>query len=347
MNDEPQLLAGRYEVGDLIGRGGMAEVHIGYDTRLGRNVAIKILRADLARDPSFQTRFRREAQAAAGLNHPSIVAVYDTGEDHRRNENGAVQAVPFIVMEYVEGHTVRDILKGDVAAPIEEAVEITQGVLAGLDYAHHAGLVHRDIKPANVMLTPTGAVKVMDFGIARALADIGQTMTQTQAVVGTAQYLSPEQARGENVDARSDLYSTGCLLFELLTGRPPFMGDSPVSVAYQHVREEAPRPSQFASDVPPELDAIVGKALQKDRNARYSSALEFSADLERAMGRDPAPTSGTTPVGSAAWGGGAAGVAAAGAAGVAAAGAVAQDGASAPQPAAQEPVGSGAGAPNS
>ena len=314
MNDEPQLLAGRYEVGDLIGRGGMAEVHIGYDTRLGRNVAIKILRADLARDPSFQTRFRREAQAAAGLNHPSIVAVYDTGEDHRRNENGAVQAVPFIVMEYVEGHTVRDILKGDVAAPIEEAVEITQGVLAGLEYAHHAGLVHRDIKPANVMLTPTGAVKVMDFGIARALADIGQTMTQTQAVVGTAQYLSPEQARGENVDARSDLYSTGCLLFELLTGRPPFMGDSPVSVAYQHVREEAPRPSQFASDVPPELDAIVGKALQKDRNARYSSAQEFSADLERAMGGTPLPTTGATPVGSAAWGGGAAGVAAAGAA---------------------------------
>ncbi len=314
MNDEPQLLAGRYEVGDLIGRGGMAEVHIGYDTRLGRNVAIKILRADLARDPSFQTRFRREAQAAAGLNHPSIVAVYDTGEDHRRNDNGAVQTVPFIVMEYVEGHTVRDILKGDVAAPIEEAVEITAGVLAGLEYAHHAGLVHRDIKPANVMLTPTGAVKVMDFGIARAMADVGQTMTQTQAVVGTAQYLSPEQARGENVDARSDLYSTGCLLFELLTGRPPFMGDSPVSVAYQHVREEAPKPSQFASDVPPELDAVVGKALQKDRNNRYSSAQEFAADLQRAMGGTPEPTTGATPVGSAAWGGGAAGVAAAGAA---------------------------------
>ena len=312
MNDEPQLLAGRYEVGDLIGRGGMAEVHIGYDTRLGRNVAIKILRADLARDPSFQTRFRREAQAAAGLNHPSIVAVYDTGEDHRRNDQGAVQAVPFIVMEYVEGHTVRDILKGDVAAPIDEAVEITQGVLSGLDYAHHAGLVHRDIKPANVMLTPTGAVKVMDFGIARALADVGQTMTQTQAVVGTAQYPSPEQARGENVDARSDLYSTGCLLFELLTGRPPFVGDSPVSVAYQHVREEAPRPSQFAADVPAELDAVVSRALQKDRDARYSSAQEFSADLQRAMGEGTAPATGATAVGSAAWGVGAAGVAAAG-----------------------------------
>lgn len=311
MNDEPRILAGRYEVGDLIGRGGMAEVHIGYDTRLGRSVAIKILRADLARDPSFQTRFRREAQAAAGLNHPSIVAVYDTGEDQFQNDHGVLQAVPFIVMEYVEGHTVRDILKGDVAAPIDEAVEITEGVLAGLDYAHHAGLVHRDIKPANVMLTPTGAVKVMDFGIARALADVGQTMTQTQAVVGTAQYLSPEQARGENVDARSDLYSTGCLLFELLTGRPPFMGDSPVSVAYQHVREPAPRPSQFASDVPPELDAVVAKALQKDRNLRYSTAQEFTADLQRAMGQTPGPVSGSNPIGSAALGAGAAGVAAA------------------------------------
>jgi len=312
MNDEPRILAGRYEVGDLIGRGGMAEVHIGYDTRLGRSVAIKILRADLARDPSFQTRFRREAQAAAGLNHPSIVAVYDTGEDQFQNDHGVIQSVPFIVMEYVEGHTVRDILKGDVAAPIEEAVEITEGVLAGLDYAHHAGLVHRDIKPANVMLTPTGAVKVMDFGIARALADVGQTMTQTQAVVGTAQYLSPEQARGENVDARSDLYSTGCLLFELLTGRPPFMGDSPVSVAYQHVREPAPRPSQFASDVPPELDAVVAKALQKDRNLRYSTAQEFTADLQRAMGVAPGHVSGSHAIGGAALGAAAAGAGAAG-----------------------------------
>lgn len=347
MNDEPRLLAGRYEVGDLIGRGGMAEVHIGYDTRLGRSVAIKILRADLARDPSFQTRFRREAQAAAGLNHPSIVAVYDTGEDQFRNDNGLLQAVPFIVMEYVEGHTVRDILKGDVAAPIDEAVEITMGVLAGLDYAHHAGLVHRDIKPANVMLTPTGAVKVMDFGIARALADVGQTMTQTQAVVGTAQYLSPEQARGENVDARSDLYSTGCLLFELLTGRPPFMGDSPVSVAYQHVREQAPKPSQFAADVPASLDAVVAKSLQKDRNLRYSTAQEFTADLQRAMGVPQSPVTGTHVVGasaaaaagmgSAAWGAGAAGVAAAGidaagadAAGINAGGSVPAGGASSP-----------------
>jgi beta-lactam-binding protein with PASTA domain len=287
MSDDAKILAGRYEVGDLIGRGGMAEVHIGYDTRLGRTVAIKVLRADLARDPSFQTRFRREAQAAAGLNHPAIVAVYDTGEDTIVGSTGVPQAVPFIVMEYVEGHTVRDILKGDHAAPIDEAVEIVSGVLSALQYSHHAGLVHRDIKPANVMLTPTGAVKVMDFGIARALADAGQTMTQTQAVVGTAQYLSPEQARGEAVDARSDLYSTGCLLFELLTGRPPFIGDSPVSVAYQHVREAAPKPSQYASDVPQQLDQIVLRALAKDRNERYSSAAEFLADLRAFTSGDP------------------------------------------------------------
>src|SRR5690554_3129657 len=298
MTDEPKILAGRYEVGDLIGRGGMAEVHIGYDTRLGRNVAIKILRADLARDPSFQTRFRREAQAAAGLNHPAIVAVYDTGEDQIRTEQGGLQAVPFIVMEYVEGHTVRDILKGDVAAPIDEAIEITMGVLSALDYAHHAGLVHRDIKPANVMLTPTGAVKVMDFGIARALADVGQTMTQSQAVVGTAQYLSPEQARGESVDARSDLYSAGCLLFELLTGRPPFVGDSPVSVAYQHVREAAPKPSDFASDVPHALDQVVLRSLAKNRDDRYATAQEFLVDLRAVMsGGQVSPSTGAIAVG--------------------------------------------------
>ena len=282
-DDAPRILANRYEVGDLIGRGGMAEVHIGHDTRLGRTVAIKILRADLARDPSFQARFRREAQAAASLNHPSVVAVYDTGEDLITESSGVVSHVPFIVMEYVEGHTVRDILRDGQAVPIEEAVEITAGVLSALGYSHHAGIVHRDIKPANVMLTPTGAVKVMDFGIARAIADSAATMTQTQAVIGTAQYLSPEQARGEQVDARSDLYSTGCLLFELLTGRPPFTGDSPVAVAYQHVREPAPTPSSLASDVPETLDRVTLKALAKDRDSRYSTAAEFRADLESAM----------------------------------------------------------------
>ncbi|GIG20745.1 serine/threonine protein kinase [Cellulomonas chitinilytica] len=280
VDDGSRTLAGRYEVGELIGRGGMAEVHIGHDTRLGRTVAIKILRSDLARDPSFQNRFRREAQSAASLNHPAIVSVYDTGEDVFTEPTGVVAHVPFIVMEYVEGHTVRDILRDGHAVPIEEAVEITAGVLSALEYSHHAGIVHRDIKPANVMLTPTGAVKVMDFGIARAVADSAATMTQTQAVIGTAQYLSPEQARGETVDARSDLYSTGCLLFELLTGRPPFTGDSPVAVAYQHVREAAPVPSTFASDVPDSLDRITLKALAKERDDRYSTAAEFRSDLE-------------------------------------------------------------------
>ncbi|SNS99205.1 serine/threonine protein kinase [Micrococcales bacterium KH10] len=284
VDEVPRILAGRYEVGELIGRGGMAEVHIGHDTRLGRTVAIKILRSDLARDPAFQARFRREAQAAAALNHPAIVAVYDTGEDNMTDPaTGAVSHVPFIVMEYVEGHTVRDILRNGNAVPIEEAIEITVGVLSALDYSHRAGIVHRDIKPANVMLTPTGSVKVMDFGIARALADSAATMTQTQAVVGTAQYLSPEQARGEQVDARSDLYSTGCLLYELLTGRPPFVGDSPVSVAYQHVRENPAPPSSIASDVPPVLDQIVLKALAKDRELRYGTAAAFRNDLESAL----------------------------------------------------------------
>jgi len=283
VENTPRVLAGRYEVGELVGRGGMAEVHIGHDTRLGRTVAIKVLRSDLARDPSFLVRFRREAQSAAALNHPAVVAVYDTGEDIHQNAAGEDVHVPFIVMEYVEGHTVRDILTDGAAVPIEEAVEITVGVLSALEYSHHAGIVHRDIKPANVMITPTGAVKVMDFGIARAMADSAATMTQTHAVIGTAQYLSPEQARGEQVDTRSDLYSTGCMLFELLTGRPPFQGDSPVAVAYQHVGQEPQRPSEVATDVPDVLDRITLKALTKDRDQRYSTAAEFRHDLEAAM----------------------------------------------------------------
>ncbi|MDR2723368.1 MAG: Stk1 family PASTA domain-containing Ser/Thr kinase [Cellulomonadaceae bacterium] len=283
-DNTPRVLAGRYEVGQLIGRGGMAEVHIGHDARLGRTVAIKVLRSDLARDPSFLARFRREAQSAAALNHPAIVSVYDTGEDtHVDPATGAELHIPYIVMEYVEGHTVRDILHDGAAVPIDEAIEITAGVLSALEYSHHAGIIHRDIKPANVMITPTGAVKVMDFGIARAVADSAATMTQTQAVIGTAQYLSPEQARGETVDARSDLYSTGCLLFELLTGRPPFVGDSPVAVAYQHVGQEPQKPSDFASDVPETLDRINIKALAKDRDLRYATAAEFRADLEAAL----------------------------------------------------------------
>jgi serine/threonine protein kinase len=280
---QPRLVGERYELGELIGYGGMAEVHRGRDVRLGRDVAIKILRADLARDPSFLNRFRREAQSAAGLNHPAIVAVYDTGEDHL--PDGA--AVPFIVMEYVEGRTLRDILKSEGPLPPRRAMEITSEVAGALDFSHRNGLIHRDVKPANVMITATGAVKVMDFGIARALSDNAATVTQTAAVIGTAQYLSPEQARGEAVDARSDVYSTGCLLYELLTGKPPFQGDSPVAVAYQHVRENAPSPSSLNPAVPAALDSIVMKALAKNPLNRYQSAGEMREDLQRAIANRP------------------------------------------------------------
>ncbi|OIV37254.1 serine/threonine protein kinase [Mangrovactinospora gilvigrisea] len=277
--EEPRRLGGRYELGAVLGRGGMAEVHIGHDIRLGRTVAVKTLRADMARDPVFQARFRREAQSAASLNHPSIVAVYDTGEDY---VDGV--SLPYIVMEYVDGSTLRDLLHSGRRLLPERAMEMTAGILSALEYSHRNGIVHRDIKPANVMLTRQGTVKVMDFGIARAMADTGGiTMTQTQSVIGTAQYLSPEQARGETVDARSDLYSTGCVLFELLTLRPPFVGDTPVSVAYQHVREMPQPPSAFDPEITPALDAIVLKSLAKGADERYQSADEFRADLERAL----------------------------------------------------------------
>ena len=274
-------LAGRYEVRSLIGRGGMAEVHLGFDTRLSRVVAIKILRRDLAQDSIFQARFRREAQSAASLNHPNIVAVYDTGEEIIEDAVGRSIAVPYIVMEYVEGHTVKDLISDGTAVPINEAVEIVSGVLSALDYSHANHLVHRDIKPGNIMLTSDGKIKVMDFGIARALTDSQATMTQTNAVVGTAQYLSPEQARGETVDARSDLYSTGVVLFELLTGRPPFKGDSAVAVAYQHVEQIPPTPSSILSDIPDSLDRVVLKALAKNREDRYPSAAAMLSDLQR------------------------------------------------------------------
>ena len=280
---QPRLIGGRYELGELIGYGGMAEVHRGRDIRLGRDVAIKVLRADLARDPSFINRFRREAQAAAGLNHPSVVSVYDTGEDP--GPDGLTQ--PYIVMEFVEGRTLRDILKTQGRMPVRRAMEIAADVCGALDFSHRNGIVHRDIKPANVMITPTGAVKVMDFGIARALADNAATVTQTANVIGTAQYLSPEQARGESVDARSDVYSTGCLLYELVTGTPPFQGDSPVAVAYQHVRENAAAPSTRNPEVPAALDSIVMKALAKNQLNRYQSAGEMRTDLQRALANQP------------------------------------------------------------
>ncbi|MEV4558827.1 Stk1 family PASTA domain-containing Ser/Thr kinase [Kitasatospora sp. NPDC049285] len=274
--EEPRRLGGRYELGGVLGRGGMAEVYLAHDTRLGRTVAVKTLRADMARDPSFQARFRREAQSAASLNHPAIVAVYDTGEDYIDGIS-----IPYIVMEYVEGSTLRELLHTGRRLLPERALEMTIGILQALEYSHRAGIVHRDIKPANVMLTRQGNVKVMDFGIARAMGDAGMTMTQTSAVIGTAQYLSPEQAKGETVDARSDLYSTGCLLYELLTVRPPFVGDSPVAVAYQHVREEPAPPSAYDPEVRPEIDAIVLRALAKDRDYRYQSADEMRDDIER------------------------------------------------------------------
>ena len=279
---QPRLLGGRYELDGVVGRGGMAEVYRARDIRLDRIVAIKTLRTDLARDQIFQARFRREAQSAASLNHPSIVAVYDTGEDMATGV-----PVPYIVMEYVDGRTVRDLLQEGHRLLPERSLEIIDGVLRALDYSHQAGIVHRDIKPGNVMVTRNGDVKVMDFGIARAMSDAQATMTQTAQVIGTAQYLSPEQARGERVDSRSDLYSTGCLLYELLTGRPPFTGDSPVAIAYQHVRENPVPPSRVDPDVPPWADAIVLKAMAKSPDDRYQTAADMRADLQRAASGMP------------------------------------------------------------
>src|SRR4051812_21398430 len=271
----PQHLSDRYELGEILGFGGMSEVHLARDLRLHRDVAVKVLRADLARDPSFYLRFRREAQNAAALNHPAIVAVYDTGEAET-----ATGPLPYIVMEYVDGVTLRDIVHTEGPMPSKRAIEVIADACQALNFSHQHGIIHRDVKPANIMISKAGAVKVMDFGIARALAD-ANSVTQTAAVIGTAQYLSPEQARGEKVDARSDVYSLGCVLYEILTGEPPFVGDSPVAVAYQHVREDPVPPSQRHNDISPELDAVVLKALAKNPDNRYQSAAEMRADLVR------------------------------------------------------------------
>ena len=271
----PQHLSDRYEIGEILGFGGMSEVHLARDQRLHRDVAIKVLRADLARDPSFYLRFRREAQNAAALNHPAIVAVYDTGE--AETPQGPL---PYIVMEYVDGVTLRDIVHTEGPMPAKRALEVIADACQALNFSHQHGIIHRDVKPANIMISKTGAVKVMDFGIARALSD-ASSVTQTAAVIGTAQYLSPEQARGEKVDARSDVYSLGCVLYEILTGEPPFVGDSPVAVAYQHVREDPVPPSQRHNDISPELDAVVLKALAKNPDNRYQTAAEMRSDLVR------------------------------------------------------------------
>ncbi|WP_268751034.1 Stk1 family PASTA domain-containing Ser/Thr kinase [Curtobacterium oceanosedimentum] len=284
------LLANRYEIGEAIGRGGMATVHVGTDTRLGRKVAVKLLKPSLATDPTFRIRFRQEAQAAARMAHPTIVRVYDAGEETVTEASGAQVQVPYIVMEHVDGRALSDVLDDGPLDPAE-AVRITEGILTALEYSHRAGVVHRDIKPANVMVTHGGQVKVMDFGIARAITDTSATVAQTTSILGTASYFSPEQARGETVDARTDLYSTGVLLFELLTGRPPFVGDSPVAVAYQHVSEQPAAPSTLAPEVSPALDAVTLHALVKDRTRRFQTAADFRTGLQQAAaGKVPVST---------------------------------------------------------
>jgi eukaryotic-like serine/threonine-protein kinase len=263
------LLGDRYKLGEMIGTGGMADVYVAEDTRLARQVAVKVLRSDLARDPSFVARFRKEALAAAGLNHPGIVAVYDSGEVPE----------PYIVMELISGHTLRELIHKGERVPLKRALEIGEGILAALEYSHHSGIVHRDIKPANIMITDNGDVKVMDFGIARALADLGATLTSTWNVVGTAQYLSPEQALGEVADLRSDIYSTGCLLYEMLTGKPPFTGETPVSIAYQHVSGVLTSPSSIVPELPAGIDTLLTVALAKNPDDRYQSAGLMLDDL--------------------------------------------------------------------
>ena len=278
----PRLLAGRYQIGELLGRGGMADVHLGLDARLGRRVAIKLLKPSLANDPAFRTRFRQEAQAAARMAHPTIVRVFDAGEEIARDSSGRELQVPFIVMEHVEGRLLKDLV-AEGPLPAEQAVHIVDGILTALEYSHRAGVVHRDIKPGNVMVTATGQVKVMDFGIARAISDSSATIAQTSAILGTAQYFSPEQARGEAVDARTDLYSTGVVLYELLTGRPPFAGETAVATAYQHVSEPPTPPSRLNPAVTPALDAVVMHALAKDRFERFQTAADFKNDLDAAV----------------------------------------------------------------
>ena len=274
------LLGGRYKLGEMIGTGGMADVYVAEDTRLARQVAVKVLRSDLARDPSFVARFRKEALAAAGLNHPGIVAVYDSGEE----------PAPYIVMELISGHTLRELIHKGERVPLKRALEIGEGILAALEYSHHSGIVHRDIKPANIMITDHGDVKVMDFGIARALADLGATLTSTWNVVGTAQYLSPEQALGEVADLRSDIYSTGCLLYEVLTGKPPFSGETPVSIAYQHVSGVLVAPSKIVPELPAGIDTLLTVALAKNPDDRYQTAGLMLDDLYKIAGGEVVTT---------------------------------------------------------
>ncbi|PGH49427.1 protein kinase [Streptomyces sp. Ru87] len=269
------IAGGRYQVRDLLGAGGMASVYLAHDTVLDRQVAIKTLHTELGREEAFRERFRREAQSVAKLSHTNIVSVFDTGEDTLPDTDGGAK-MPYIVMEYVEGRPLRSVLDEDIARygamPTDKALKIAADVLAALEVSHEMGLVHRDIKPGNVMMNKRNVVKVMDFGIARAMQSGVTSMTQTGMVVGTPQYLSPEQALGRGVDARSDLYSVGIMLFELLTGRLPFDADSPLAIAYAHVQEEPVAPSSINSSIPPAVDALVARALKKNPNERFPTA---------------------------------------------------------------------------
>jgi beta-lactam-binding protein with PASTA domain/tRNA A-37 threonylcarbamoyl transferase component Bud32 len=280
-----RVLAGRYEIDSVLGEGGMAKVFRGTDKVLGRTVAVKVLAPQYAKDHQFVSRFRREAQAAAALNHPNVVSVYDTG-----SEDG----IHWIVMEFVDGRTLKTVVREEGPVLPERAVEIAQAICLALATAHEKGLVHRDVKPANIMITPSGETKVMDFGIARASAG-ADTLTQTAAILGTAAYLSPEQAQGKPVDARSDIYAVGCVLYEMLTGHPPFEGDSPVAIAYKHVRETPTQPSRLNGDVPDELDAIVLKAMAKNPDNRYQTTREMAEDLQRLARGQPVTATPVLP----------------------------------------------------
>ncbi|PYF98968.1 serine/threonine protein kinase [Georgenia satyanarayanai] len=274
-----RILGGRYVLSHVIGEGGMAVVHLARDICLERPVAVKVLRSDLARDPLHRYRFRREAQALARLDHPGIVTVHDVGQVDDDGHEAGGSGAPFIVMEYIAGQSLRGRLR-EHAPTLEEAVWYLTAVLATLEVSHRAGVVHRDIKPANVMVTPDGAIKVVDFGIAHLVGD--PVETATQGFLGTADYLSPEQVQGKSTDARSDLYSAGCLLYELVTARPPFVGDHAVAVAYQHVHEAPPRASTYRPEIPPELDEVLLTALAKDPGCRFQSARSFEEALRSA-----------------------------------------------------------------
>lgn len=294
MSEQERVLASRYQVGELIGRGGMADVFEGVDLRLGRKVAIKLLKSELANDETFESRFAKEAQASAKMAHPTIVRIYDAGEETSTDSNGSSVKTPFIIMEYVNGRLLRDIMH-DKKLTLKEAADFAKGVLTALEISHKAGIIHRDIKASNIMVTAQGQVKVMDFGIARAIADSSETQTHTVGIVGTAQYFSPEQARGEVVDSRTDLYSMGVLLYEMLAGRPPFKGDTAVSVAYQHVSEKVSPPSEHNPEISAELDQVVLNALAKDREERFQTAEEFREHLMAAIRGESIPKTGFTP----------------------------------------------------